>query len=541
MNGTTDASAIFAPIWRRKWLILAVGILVSVGAYYHYKKSPTKFAVKTQLYLGATSESQALGNNTLGKSNLSATALANQAALINSAVAETVRKKFRAKHDGAAVKAKVKAKVVASSDFIQLTAEAHTPKAASDAANAYAVEYIKRHRANYELAVKTAIATTEKQIHRIEAAALAARAKSSKGGGSSNATTLQTAALRTKLNQLESDLSVAGVQQIGPARPAKAELLGPHPKQNAIFGFVIGLLLAAMAAAATSRLNRRLRTLDDIESAFGVPILSVLPISRTPIVRRDGQVRLSRLLSEAMWRLQTSLRPSGDSGLVERKTILLVSADAGDGKSTVAAGLALVERDANRRAVLVEADFRRPVQAKLLGLTTGEGSRGLADVLSGSMLPLGAMQRVAASAPPEQAPAGGGVATAVSPSGGSLSVLTGATGVANPPALLATVQTGQLLRSLSGEFDTVVVDAPSPLQVSDVMPLLAAVDGIVIVARPGHTRQISAQRLMELLRRTAGAEVLGVVVNAVSTGNIEKYGFVGVGGRRRWPMRLFGP
>src|SRR5579884_3872962 len=149
MNGTTEASAIFAPIWRRKWLILAVGLLVGAAAYYHYKKSPTKFAVKTQLYLGAASEGQSLLNNTLGKNTISQTALANQVALINSSIGETVKKHFRAKHDPAAAKAKVKAKAVASSDFIQLTSEAHTPKAASDAANAFAAAYIKRHQANY--------------------------------------------------------------------------------------------------------------------------------------------------------------------------------------------------------------------------------------------------------------------------------------------------------------------------------------------------------------------------------------------------------
>ena len=73
MNETTDATAIFAPLWRRKWLILAVAILVAAGSYEHYKKKPTVFAVKTQLYLGGASENQALLSNTLGKTSLSST------------------------------------------------------------------------------------------------------------------------------------------------------------------------------------------------------------------------------------------------------------------------------------------------------------------------------------------------------------------------------------------------------------------------------------------------------------------------------------
>ena len=56
------------------------------------------------------------------------------------------------------------------------------------------------------------------------------------------------------------------------------------------------------------------------------------------------------------------------------------------------------------------------------------------------------------------------------------------------------------------------------------MPLLGAVDGIVIVARVGHTRVASARRLLELLQHTPSAPVLGVVANAVSPADIRKYG-----------------
>lgn len=270
MNETTDAAAIFAPIWRRKWLILAIGILVALGSYEYYKKKPTVYSVKTELYLGATSEGQALLNNTLGKTNLSSTALANQVQLITTTIGEAVHKRFRAEHNGAAAKGKVKAKSTAGSDFITITAEARTAKAASAVANAYAVGYIKRHQRNYERSVNTAIANTRHQIRRIEAAQLAAaKHKSGKSGGSTGtATTLQVASLNTKLNQLESDLSVNGVQQVVLAKPGKAQLVAPMPKKNAIFGFAIGIVLATLIAYIVSRFDRRLRSLSDIEAAF---------------------------------------------------------------------------------------------------------------------------------------------------------------------------------------------------------------------------------------------------------------------------------
>jgi Mrp family chromosome partitioning ATPase len=545
MNQTNNVSSALAPIWRRKWLILAIGILVGAGSYAHYKKAKTVYSVKTQLYLGAAAEGQALLNNTLGKTKLNSTAIANQAQLINSTIGEIVKKKFRLEHNHDAVKGKVKAKATASSEFIQMVAEARTATAASEVANAYAQTYIKRHQANYERAVRSAIATTRTQIARIERAETQAKAKAGKGASSnSSASTLQTAALSTKLNQLESDLTVKGVQQVGVARPAKAELVGPQPKKNAIFGFVVGIVLAALAVYLAAQANRRVRSLGDVEDVFGVPVLAAVPTARTPIVRRESQVRPSKLLTEPLWRLHSSIHLGvSDDGSPHGhapKSILFLSADPGDGKSTIAAGLALVQRDAGERTMLVEADFRRPTQARLLALGTQNG-QGLAGVLSGGALPSAAMERVSvAQENGANGAPGGGVATALTPPGGSVSVLRGGGDVANPPALLGRPEMAELLSTLGRDFDNVLVDAPPPLQVSDTMPLLGAVDGIVIVARIDHTRESSARRLMQLLSRTPSAPVLGVVANAVRPSDIERYGFSSGTGKGRWPLSLLG-
>ncbi len=546
MNQSTDSAAIFRPIWRRKWLILVIGILVAVVAYEHYKKQPTTYGVKTQLYLGAAAESQSLLNNTLGKTKQSSTAIANQAQLINSTIGEVVKKKFRAEHNHDAAKAKVKAKPTASSEFIQLSGEARTQKAVAEATNAYAQAYINRHQGNYERAVRTAIVTTKAQIARIEHAEAVAKAKSGGKGSSNSASTLQTASLQTKLNQLENDLGVKGVQQVGVARPGKAELLGPKPKQNAIFGFVIGIVLASIAVFLVAQLNRRVRSLADVEAVFGLPVLAAVPPSRSPIVRREGQVRPSKLLSEPLWRLHSSIHVGvhGDAAPHGHapKSILFVSADPGDGKSTIAAGLALVQRDAGERTMLVEADFRRPTQARLLDLGAQSNGHGLADVLTGMALPSTAMERVRSLHADSNGAGGdgGAVATAIVPPGGSVSVLRGGPQVANPPALLGRPEMADLLRSLAGDFDNVLVDAPPLLQVSDVMPLLGAVDGIVVVARVDHTREASARRLMQLLARTPTAPVLGVVANAVRRRDFQRYGYTSGTGRRAWPLSMLG-
>lgn len=546
MNNTSEATSIVAPLWKRKWLIIAVGILVAGGTYAYYERKSPIFLTSTQLYLGNGSEEQGLLNGGSGGKRVNVPEGPNQTALINSPlVHEVVVRTLRSQNTPvakAALRGKARAKSGEKSEFITISAEAHTPAAAALLANTTAATYISRENGNFERDVRASIALTRRQLRRIEAGS-SQPTKGGKGSSApSSAATLQAATLSTKINQLEADLSIAGVKQIGLAKPTNAQLLSPLPKKNAIFGFVLGLFLACVAAYALSRFDRRLRSLESIEEAFHAHILTALPSVRRPIVRRDGQLTPSRMLSEPLRRLHTTLQmgelPGRERGGPAR-SILFLSPDAGDGKSTIIATLALVQREAGQRAAVIEADFRRPVQGKLLDVV---GPQGLAEALSGALALDEAMQ--AAGSPAQEASANSAgssasVATMVeSRSTGSLSVLVGRTDVDNPPALLADQRMGGLLESLTQDYDRVLIDAPSPLQVSDVLPLLPQVDGIVLVARVGHTREVSAQRLMQLLARTPGAPILGVVANDVSRADLEQYGFPSTSGVRRWPSSL---
>ncbi len=223
-------------------------------------------------------------------------------------------------------------------------------------------------------------------------------------------------------------------------------------------------------------------------------------------------------------------RPPRPSRKPPPRIILFTSSDAGDGKSTLAAALALVQREGNDRVAVVEANFRHPTLARKLGL---EPSAGLAGVLGGAVALNDALQRVRPIEPAplaQPAAAEGAVATLVGArETGSLALLAGGGEVANPPALLANGAIGGVLRSLAEDYDYVLVDAPSPLEVSDVMPLLGIVDGIVIVARVAHTREPSAQRLVQLLAQTPSAPVLGLVANCLPRKELKRFGFSGSG------------
>jgi polysaccharide biosynthesis transport protein len=541
-ESTTDAASLFDPLWKRKWLILVVAILVAAATYEYYKRETPTYSASTELYLGGTSEQQSNGSS---KSGLSARALQNQVGVLNSPlVSEVVKKRLRAEHDRLAARGKAKIKASTSADFVTIATTAHSPRAAADLANTIARVYIARERSNYLRNVKSEINDDRQQLTTLELTALSAA--KGKGKSSSSASTLQSANLQNKIGELESSLSTfAGVEQVSPAKPALAPT-SPAPKKNAIFGFVLGLLLASVGAFVLSRLDRRLRTLSELESVFGTEILVALPAVKAPVKRPDGRRAPAKQLLEPLRRLQTTLhlghtidgaRQSGP------RVILFISADAGDGKSSLIANLARVQSEGGQRVAVIDADFRRPAQGRLLDV---EAPRGLADVLAGAVPLTAAMQPVPASTPaaaraePLADPAG--VSTVVEPAGqGSISALVGGGEVANPPALLESEGMRELLRSVAEDYDYVLIDAPPPLEVSDAMPLLTLVDGIVLVARIGHTRRVSALRLAQLLGRTASAPVLGAVGNCVPRKDIERYGFVWAptvrGGRRKLSNR----
>ena len=589
MNETTDATAILAPLWRYKWLILAVALLVGAGSYVYYRHQPSVYSAVTQVYLGngAEEQSQLAAGAAAGK-KAGAPNPTTQAALINSSIVkEAVHDRLRSERRTPAVHAalhgKFKAKGSEKSEFITIEGEAHSARGAALLVNTTAQTYIKRQNAHYREQVETAIALTRKQLRRIEAGQIQSLiASASKGGNAAKegsaaksssgaAAAIQAATLSSKINQLEADLGVSLVTQVDPAKPMESVQISPHPRSNALFGFAIGLLLASLGAYALGRLDRRLRSLSAIEEVYRAQILAALRAVKRPLIDVEGRPEPAFVLREALWRLQTTMRVAGGTGAYNGqasapsglgvhndrvsapsglgvhndrvsapsglgvhnghasvpRTILCVSADAGDGKSTLVAALALAWGQAGERVAVVEADFRRPVQSRLLHLS---GSHGLADVLTGMVGLEEAMQTVSMThaqvnvgAPPPLPVPAGSTATVVSQAG-SVSVLVGGTKVVNPPALLSNPAAGELVRSLAGDFDHVLLDAPSPLQVSDAIPLLAAVDGIVIVARSGHTRATSAERLMQLLGRTPSAPVLGVVANAVSPSEIRKYG-----------------
>ena len=111
-------------------------------------------------------------------------------------------------------------------------------------------------------------------------------------------------------------------------------------------------------------------------------------------------------------------------------------------------------------------------------------------------------------------------------------MLGGDRNVPNPPALLAQDSMHELLRYLAARFDSVLIDAPSPLEVSDAVPLLGVATGSSSSSASGTRARRPRGVWRSCWTNRPCAPVLGVVANFVARGEVKRYGFSPLRGAR---------
>jgi capsular exopolysaccharide synthesis family protein len=174
------------------------------------------------------------------------------------------------------------------------------------------------------------------------------------------------------------------------------------------------------------------------------------------------------------------------------RTLAVVSALPGEGKTSAAINLAIVsEMHVDRRVLLVDCDLRKPKIHRTLGITP---TAGLAEVLLGQ-------------APLEQA-----IYKVTGPSfeGGALEVLPVHAMPPNPSELLASARMKTLVEELAGRYDMVILDTPAALSLPDAKTISELTDGVILVVRADATPESDVQATLDLLDRR---RVLGVVLN----------------------------
>lgn len=271
----------------------------------------------------------------------------------------------------------------------------------------------------------------------------------------------------------------------------------PRTVRNAVLGVLLGIGLGVALVFLFERLDRRLRDSEEVEDIFERPVLAVVPETSH---LSEGDQRVAAALSsreaEAFRMLRANLRYFNVDRQI--KSVLVTSASPGDGKSTVAWHLAAAAAAAGDKVLLVEADLRNPSFRVQHGLSS---SPGLTTVLTGQADPDDLLHEV----PVGSAIEGGDVPT--------MYVLTAGPLPPNPTDLMESDAMRSLLRD--AEADLVVVDTPPTSVVSDAIPLLREVSGVIVVVRLEKNTRESTSHLRDQLHNL-GARTLGIVVNGMS-------------------------
>jgi receptor protein-tyrosine kinase len=169
------------------------------------------------------------------------------------------------------------------------------------------------------------------------------------------------------------------------------------------------------------------------------------------------------------------------------RTLAVVSAERGDGRSVCAANLATCFAQAGLRTLLIDADMRFPRQHRLLGLGNHPG---LANYLSGRKQE-SAYQTIGV---PE-----------------TLTVMPVSEPPANPQELLLGAPLSELIASAERNFEIILIDTPAASESNDYQPIAAASRGALVVTREKHTRVRSTARLINSCE-DLGIELVGATM-----------------------------
>jgi Mrp family chromosome partitioning ATPase len=377
--------------------------------------------------------------------------------------------------------------------------------------------------------IQQEINTTQQQITSVKTK-LAAAHNSDSGSGSAQIDTLtdqldtlqqhrtqwQNALAQLELTEAESSDFLRIVQ---PAQPA-TEALRPNIPLYSLSGSITGLLLGSLLVIVWAKLDQRVRTPEDVREIVEWPVLATL----RRIEALEGPSQPIHLSTSDMNReVYHLLRVAVNYTQINKplRTLIVTSAQAQEGKSTVAAHLACSIAATGKNILLIDANLRRPALHTLFGLpahTQGLGNAILACGMSAQKKTKVNTIRHMASQQTEEAHtidvsldrfihAVGLANLAVMPSGPL---------PPNPSELLDSKAMQRLLLALGrSTIDMIIFDTPPVHDLSDTCTLAAHVDGILFVVDVCHTHKPHLKQASAMLQQT-GAHIIGCVLNKQS-------------------------
>jgi capsular exopolysaccharide synthesis family protein len=473
-------------VLRRRWLVIVSCTLLAAAAALAYSLTrPNEYSSTARLLFRTPQLSQLLfGTTPLAPEVDPTRAAATNAMLVGSnSVAYMTSRALNGAVSPAQVASEVTAGSNGQADIVSVTAKDRSPHRAALIANTYAQQFI----AFSSQLDRTKILRTQRQVSEQYTAIPPASRNSpdAQALGRAARQLLVLASLQSGNAEFVQSASVPSVRS------------SPTPVKDALLGALAGLLIGIGLAFLLDRLDRRIRNSDEVEQSLRIPMLTGIPFADT-IASRVPPAELSGAELEAFRLLRARLRYFNVDRQI--RTVLITSAAPGEGKSTVALNLAAATAGTGSRVLLVEADLRRPTIGRQLNLDEGPG---LAELLTQQDVTIDtAVRRVRIGQPEND----GYQRT--------LEILPAGRGAPNPLELLESRQMRNLFTDLTAIYDFVVVDTPPTTAISDALPLVRRVDGVVVIVRIGSSTRDAVVDCVRQLRELH-ASVLGFVANAV--------------------------
>lgn len=301
-------------------------------------------------------------------------------------------------------------------------------------------------------------------------------------------------------------LSPVGLSIIKPAI-APPYPSAPNTRLNLILGLLLGFLAGLALVMIRGILDNKVRGQDDLRLVTDAPILGAISydqnVVKTPLLTQSD---FQTPRAESFRQLRTNLQFANVSA--RAKTVVVTSSLAGEGKTTTATNLAITLAQSGQNVCLIDADLRRPMVNEYLGL---ERNAGLTTLLIGEA----------------------DVNDLLQPWGDdNLFVLASGQIPPNPSELLGSEEMKDLVARLEVVFDSIVIDAPPLLPVTDAAVLSQHVDGVVLVVGSQKLTRHDLTKSLDALQ-LVGSNLLGVVLNRLPAKGPDSYSYSYYGPTKR--------
>ena len=276
--------------------------------------------------------------------------------------------------------------------------------------------------------------------------------------------------------------------------PAEAVMrpIKPNKIFNIGLGVMIGLAMGIGLAFFIEYLDTSVKTIDDVERALQAPVLGVIPQNVGYLINEGPDSPHAEAYRVLRTNILFSLKDP------KLNTITVVSAGAGEGKSTTIFNLATVFAQNGSRVLLVDSDLRRPSIHKILKVSNSIG-------LTNYLLKQNSLEDVIQTSP---------LAT--------LDFLPSGKLPSSSMGVLSSAQMKELIRDLKRRYDYVFFDSPPIMGVSDASILASEVDAVLQVIQYRRYPQPMTIRAKQMIEKVGG-NLLGIVLNNINMASDENY------------------